>query len=120
MTDLAQALRAFAELFEQMGIPYVVMGGLAVRVHGIPRPTHDVDFTLAISRESLRRGCDDPLSPQSAKQTWQSAFSVPMFGNFAVLNAEHVEAETLLALAVARRPRLPHVNDDDIVLGDHS
>jgi predicted nucleotidyltransferase len=53
MTDLAQALRAFAELFEQMGIRYVVMGGLAVRVHGIPRPTHDVDFTLAISRERL-------------------------------------------------------------------
>ena len=30
MTDRAQALRAFAELFDQMGIPYVVMGGLAI------------------------------------------------------------------------------------------
>jgi hypothetical protein len=29
------------------------MGGIAVRVHGIPRPTHDIDFTLALGRERL-------------------------------------------------------------------
>ena len=43
MNGVAQALHAFVQLFDEMGIPYVVMGGIAVRVYGIPRPTHDVD-----------------------------------------------------------------------------
>ena len=29
------------------------MGGLTVRVYGIPRPTYDIDFTLAVPRPSL-------------------------------------------------------------------
>jgi hypothetical protein len=53
MNGVAQALHAFVRLFDEMGIPYVVMGGIAVRVYGIPRPTHDVDFTLAIPRQRL-------------------------------------------------------------------
>lgn len=53
MTDLAQALRDFVLLFDRMGTPYAVMGGIAVRVYGIPRPTHDIDFTLAIHRDRL-------------------------------------------------------------------
>jgi hypothetical protein len=38
MKDLAQALRDFVLLFERMGALYAVMGGIAVRVYGIPRP----------------------------------------------------------------------------------
>ena len=34
-------------------MPYVVMGGIAVRLHGLPRPTFDVDFTAAIARDAL-------------------------------------------------------------------
>ncbi len=53
MKDLAQALRELALLFDQMGTPYAVMGGIAVRVYGIPRATHDLDFTIAIDRSRL-------------------------------------------------------------------
>lgn len=53
MTDLSRALKDLVKLFEQFGAPYVVMGGIAVRVYGIPRPTHDVDFTAAIDRDRL-------------------------------------------------------------------
>jgi predicted nucleotidyltransferase len=53
MKDLAEVLRDFAALFERMGTQYAVMGGMAVRVYGIPRPTQDIDFTLAIKRTSL-------------------------------------------------------------------
>ena len=35
--------------------PYAVMGGLAVRVHGIPRPTYDVDFQLTVNDEQLNQ-----------------------------------------------------------------
>lgn len=53
MIDLVQTLRQFAKLFERLGLPYAVIGGFAVRVYGIPRPTHDIGFTLAIARERL-------------------------------------------------------------------
>ena len=37
----------------------------------------------------------------------------------AVLHAKHVEPERLMVLAVAASPRLPHVDDDHVVLTDH-
>ena len=53
MSDLTRALYDFARLFERLSVPYAVMGGLAVRVYGIPRPTYDVDFTVALARDRL-------------------------------------------------------------------
>ena len=51
--DLVNALHEFVSMFEARGYRYAVMGGVAVRVLGIPRPTYDVDFTLAVSRDQL-------------------------------------------------------------------
>ncbi|MGD0897963.1 MAG: nucleotidyl transferase AbiEii/AbiGii toxin family protein [Thermoguttaceae bacterium] len=53
MSDLSCAVKNFVRLFERLGVPYALMGGLAVRVYGIPRPTYDVDFTVAIARSRL-------------------------------------------------------------------
>ena len=53
MKDLALALIEIAGVFESLSARYAVMGGVAVRVHGIPRPTYDVDFTVALAREKL-------------------------------------------------------------------
>src|SRR5579871_1191104 len=53
MTDLAQALRDLVSVFDRLGTPYAVMGGIAVRLYGIPRPTHYIDFTVAIDRPRL-------------------------------------------------------------------
>ena len=46
MSDLADTLHAFGRLFDRLGIPYAIMGGWAVRVYALPRPTYDVDFTV--------------------------------------------------------------------------
>lgn len=51
--ELNVPFRDFVEVFERLGIPYALIGGLAVGVHGIPRPTHDLDFTIAIDRSRL-------------------------------------------------------------------
>ena len=51
--SLIAALRDFVGIFDRLALPYAVMGGLAVRVYGIPRPTQDVDFTVAVARERL-------------------------------------------------------------------
>ena len=51
--DLIVALHEFVEMFEARGYRYAIMGGIAARVLGIPRPTYDVDFTLAVARDQL-------------------------------------------------------------------
>ncbi len=53
MKDLTAALEEFSHLFEALGIPYAVMGGLAVRYYGLPRPTFDLDYTILLDREQL-------------------------------------------------------------------
>ena len=53
MSDLIQTLRGCAALFERLQVPYAIMGGWAVRMYGLPRPTYDVDFTVALERERL-------------------------------------------------------------------
>jgi hypothetical protein len=53
MTDLERVLETTTGLFEQLGVPYALMGGIAVRTYGIPRPTYDIDFTIALERVDL-------------------------------------------------------------------
>ncbi len=55
MNSLDEAARKFIALFEQMAIPYAVMGGMAVRIYALPRPTFDVDFTVSIARSDLTK-----------------------------------------------------------------
>ena len=51
--DLVDPFRDFVQLFERLEVRYVLIGGLAVSAFGIPRPTHDLDFTLAMDRSRL-------------------------------------------------------------------
>lgn len=53
MNSLTRSLIEITGMFDRLGLSYAVMGGLAVRVYGIPRATYDIDFTLAIDRERL-------------------------------------------------------------------
>ena len=50
-----QVLLDMVGVCEEGNFTYAVMGGLAVRVHGIPRPTYDVDFQLTVDEEQLSR-----------------------------------------------------------------
>jgi len=51
MQALNAFLHDFTRLFDDMAIPYVIIGGFAVRVHAIPRPTYDLDFTINIQAQ---------------------------------------------------------------------
>lgn len=51
--SLIQAIRDFVTLFESRGLSYAILGGLAARAHGIPRPTWDIDFVIGLDREAL-------------------------------------------------------------------
>lgn len=48
-TGLMDAIAAV----EDVGGQYAIMGGLAVRAYGIPRPTFDVDLLMVLDRGSL-------------------------------------------------------------------
>lgn len=68
MKGLDEVTRDFVGLFERMGVPYAIMGGMAVRIHALPRPTFDVDFTASISREDL---------PEVYRAVEDLGFSIP-------------------------------------------
>ncbi|GDX96842.1 hypothetical protein LBMAG47_25070 [Planctomycetia bacterium] len=53
MSDLTTVIHDLVDVFDRLGLSYAIMGGIAVRAHGIPRPTYDVDFTLAVPRDRL-------------------------------------------------------------------
>jgi len=44
-----------AALFERLGVPYVLAGGVATIVYGEPRSTLDVDFAVHLGPEQARR-----------------------------------------------------------------
>jgi len=62
MENLDEAALTLVRLFERLKIPYVIMGGFAVRIHSLPRPTYDVDFTVLLDRDQL------PVLFQAAEQ----------------------------------------------------
>jgi len=51
-----QTLRSITQKLEQLGIPYAVMGGMALVAHGYLRTTEDVDILISgASLESIHR-----------------------------------------------------------------
>jgi len=75
MNELSKAIEDIIALFDSLGVAYAIMGGIAVRVYGIPRATYDVDFTAAIDRAALgglfQRVEDLGYTvPESYKQGW--------------------------------------------------
>lgn len=55
MTQLLQCLKSLTALFDSLGLTYAVMGGLAVRIYGISRPTFDIDITVAIDAANVQQ-----------------------------------------------------------------
>lgn len=55
MTAPFEVAAEFILVLDELAIPYAVMGGLAVRIHALPRPTFDVDFTVAADESTIQR-----------------------------------------------------------------
>jgi predicted nucleotidyltransferase len=53
MKNVTDTLHALIDLLDQLSIEYAVMGGFAVRSHGVPRPTYDVDVLIVLERQQL-------------------------------------------------------------------
>lgn len=78
MSSLNEIAHDFVGILDELEAPYAVVGGLAVRIHALPRPTFDVDFTALLPREMLpdlnrvaaERGL---IVPQSQASGWFDA-----------------------------------------------
>ena len=135
MSDLSRALKDFTDLFDRMGTPYAVMGGIAVRVYGIPRPTYDVDFTAAIPRERLAEFYGEIRSlgytlPQQYESGWvDEVAGMPLVKVRLYLEHRGVDVDVFLAESefqkqlIARRQRhqldgqpVYFVSPEDLVL----
>jgi hypothetical protein len=53
MTDNESLMIRVASGLAEAGIPYMLVGGLAVAFHGIPRFTEDIDVTLGLDAEDI-------------------------------------------------------------------
>lgn len=54
MIDFNRVL-SIVEAFNREGVKYIVVGGVAVNLHGLPRTTEDVDFFVDPSPENVIR-----------------------------------------------------------------
>jgi hypothetical protein len=50
---VSELLEKISRALDEWGIPYMIIGGQAVLVHGEPRMTEDIDVTLGVSSDSL-------------------------------------------------------------------
>lgn len=55
---VAEALGWISQLFDRIGVDYVVSGGLGARIHGASRPLWDID--IDVTDEGLDRVAADP------------------------------------------------------------
>lgn len=53
MKSVTETLHTLVLLLDQLAIDYAVIGGFAVRAHGVPRPTYDIDLAIAVTRDEL-------------------------------------------------------------------
>jgi hypothetical protein len=103
MKDIASSLHDLVGLFERLEIPYAVMGGLAVRLYGIPRPTFDVDFTAAVERDRLPelydrlRDIGYTVSDQYAKGWVDTVAGMPIIKTKLFIEGRSIDIDIFLA-----------------------
>ncbi len=52
---MGSLLKRIARELDREGVPYMIIGGQAVLVHGEPRFTRDIDITVALTPDSLQK-----------------------------------------------------------------
>lgn len=103
MDDLDKTLAACIGIFDRLHAPYVIMGGLAVRLWGIPRPTFDVDLAIKIPRERLSELYDELESagfdvPEAYRGGWvDEVAGMPLVKFKLYIGGRGIDADIFLA-----------------------
>jgi predicted nucleotidyltransferase len=106
MKGLDAVTAELVALFEAERIVYAVMGGLAVRIYALPRPTYDVDFTIALPRTELPRFYQLVMNlgytiPAAQETGWvDSVKGLPVIKIQVLLGADAIDVDAFLAETV--------------------
>ncbi len=94
-----QAALDAAALFERLGVPYVLVGGMATIVYGEPRSTLDVDFAAHMNADQARRlpSLAAPLFLVQSESALEAALQHSMFSM--------IHAESYVKIDVHVAPR---------------
>src|SRR4051794_8431871 len=76
--ELSDAQCNLLRVLDQQGVRFLVIGGHAVRAHGVDRPTKDIDLWLSCSRQNAKRA-GRALSPYGSTPAarWEEIISTP-------------------------------------------
>ena len=76
--DLSEAQCNLLALLDREGVRFLVIGGYAVRAHGVDRPTKDIDLWLSCSRQNAKRAGRALSRYGSTPQgRWEDIISTP-------------------------------------------
>lgn len=107
--DVVATLHRFVALFDRLRIPYAIMGGWAVRVYALPRPTYDVDFTIALARDRLpalfRAAEEDGFTvPERYRNGWvDSVAGMPLVKCRLLVESHGIDVDIFLAESAYQR-----------------
>ena len=104
-------LLKLAEALRTNNVPYAVVGGLAVALHGVTRSTLDIDFVIQISKTNFE-------SVEKALKELGLASRIPVTAKeMAQFRLEYIEKKNLLAWSFSN-PKNPIETVDIIIILD--
>lgn len=124
MSPVEQLLRDLRTILQESRLKYAVVGGMAVRAYGIPKPTYDVDFLISIEAsrvpsliEVIERAGYDIACPvtgiENASGPFQRLLNVTTIVEGRRLVADLFRAENAFQSLVLERRVHVEVNDFD-------
>jgi len=103
MKNVTDTLYAVVDLLNELSIEYAVMGGFAVRSHGVPRPTYDIDVIIVLERSRLPELFDrlrerDFAVPEAYETGWVDRIKdMPLVKLRRYIRDESLDADVFLA-----------------------
>jgi hypothetical protein len=128
--DLAAFLASLTRALDAHGLPFMLIGGQAVLLHGRPRLTEDVDVTLGAGPEALgtvRAVCRElglTILPADAERFVRDTFVLPARNDHSLLRVDFIfsttpyerQAITRATLVPLGGARVPFASAEDLVL----
>ena len=113
-------LARLARLLEGAGIPYMVIGGQAVLLHGEPRLTRDIDVTMGCEADQLGRSLDltakEGLRPAvtQVKDFVRRTNVLPVADNSTGIRVDLIFLFTPYEAEAISRSTVVHLEDTDV------
>jgi hypothetical protein len=104
-------IQRISQLFNDKHIPYAIVGGYAVAIHGVARGTFDLDIVTEVSAENFRR-IEEALADIGMKSI------IPVSGEALYANLKKFIAEKNLIAWHFVHPSKPRDSLDIIVAND--